>query len=215
MFRLERDAWSMVKWPRQATSEYAPHPPSSTLWCFFLCFSHRRVRVNLWKFPISSPCARYRKHRTKQETQDRSVYSRAFTSLPSVVVFTSCRLISYRARHPYVTGNYCTGISHIVFGLLNLQTVPKRHARKTRWHRPCDTFPRRFCPRTQGRRTDHKTSRWHWKDLVETFSPRYFRASLASVGLVEIFPWMWPKYFYRSRRDISVDLVEIFHYKLP
>ena len=28
VLRLERDAWSMVKWPRQATNEYAPLPPS-------------------------------------------------------------------------------------------------------------------------------------------------------------------------------------------
>ena len=33
MLRLERDAWSMVKWLRQATNEYAPlnmpPPPAS------------------------------------------------------------------------------------------------------------------------------------------------------------------------------------------
>ena len=28
VLRLERDAWSMVKWLRQATNEYAPPPPS-------------------------------------------------------------------------------------------------------------------------------------------------------------------------------------------
>ena len=29
VLRLERDAWSMVKRPRQATNEYAPSPPRS------------------------------------------------------------------------------------------------------------------------------------------------------------------------------------------
>ena len=29
VFRLERDAWSMVKRRRPATNEYTPHPPSS------------------------------------------------------------------------------------------------------------------------------------------------------------------------------------------
>ena len=63
VLRLERDAWSMVKWLRQATNEYAlpplsppPHTPPQTLAPLFSTTPNPTINLTISRSCNSSLC---------------------------------------------------------------------------------------------------------------------------------------------------------------